>query len=76
MKRQTFSDVNGSYLDKSDVGSNEVLAVKRIRWSFVRKYDAAHLHFGFTATFDAGVPKPYVLFAELCSAMTPRNHHI
>ena len=30
MKRQTFSELNGSDSDKSDVGSSKVLAVKRI----------------------------------------------
>ena len=29
MKRQTFSDLNGSDSDESDVGSSEVLAVQR-----------------------------------------------
>ena len=36
----------------------KVLAVKRSRSSFIRKCDAAYLHFGFIATDDAGVPKP------------------
>ena len=58
MKRQTFSDLNCSDSEESGVGSSEVLAVKRSRLSFVRKYDAAYLHFGFIATDDAGVPKP------------------
>ena len=35
-----------------------MLVVKRSRSSFVRKYDAAYLHFGSIATDDAGVPKP------------------
>ena len=36
-----------------------MLAVKGSRSSFVRKYDAAYLHFGFIATGNAGVlPKP------------------
>ena len=56
-KRQTFSDLNGSDSDESDVGSSEMLAVKRSLSSFVWEYDAAYLHFGFVATDDAGVPK-------------------
>ena len=58
MKRQTFSDLNGSDSEESGVGSSEVLSVKRSRSSFVRKYDAGYLHFGFIATDDAVVPKP------------------
>ena len=58
MKRQIFSDLNGSDSEESGFGSSKVLAVKRIRSSFVLKYNAAYLHFGFIATDDAGVPKP------------------
>ena len=58
MKRQTFSDPNGSDSEESGVGSSEVLAVTRSRSSFVWKYDAAYLHFDFIATDDAGVSKP------------------
>ena len=46
LKKQKFSDLNGSDSDKRDAGSNEVVAVKRNRSSFLRKYDAAYLHFG------------------------------
>ena len=56
--RQIFSNLNDSDSDESDVESSEVLAVKRSRSSFVWKYDAAYLHFGFIARDDAGVPKP------------------
>ena len=40
MKRQTFSGLNGSDSNVSDVGSSEVLVGKRNRSSFDRKYDA------------------------------------
>ena len=58
IKRQTFSDLNGSDSDKSDVRSSEVLVVKISGSSFLWKYDPAYLHFGFIATDDAGVCKP------------------
>ena len=56
-KRQTFSVLNVSDLNKRYVESSKVLAVKRSRSSFVRKYVATYLHFGFIATDDAGVLK-------------------
>ena len=42
-KRQTFSVLNVSHSNESYVKSSEVLAVKRSRLSFVRKYVAAYL---------------------------------
>ena len=56
-KKQTFSTLNGSYLDESDAGSTKVLLVKRSRSNFVHKHDASYLHFEFIATDDTGVPK-------------------
>ena len=58
IKRQTFSGLNGSDSGESGVRSIEVLAVKRSRSHFVRKYDAAYLHFGFIAADNAGEFKP------------------
>ena len=40
LKRQAFSELNGSDSDERDVGSSKVLAIKRSRSSFRRKYDA------------------------------------
>ena len=57
-KRKTFSVLNVSHSNESYVESSEVLAVKRSRSSFVRKYIAAYLHFWFIATDDDGVLKP------------------
>ena len=58
LEKQTFSNLNGFDSEESDAESSEELAVKGNRSSFLRKYDAAYLHFGFIATDDTSVSKP------------------
>ena len=53
-QRQSVSDLDDSDSNESDAGSTEVLAAKRSRSTFVRKYDPSYLKFGFIGADEAG----------------------
>src|SRR5678816_3381603 len=49
---------NSSDSDNADINESEASSSKRLRTSFIRKYDSSYIRFGFVVTDDGFVPKP------------------
>lgn len=49
---------NSSESDNGDINESEASSSKRVRTSYIRKYDSSYIRFGFIATDDGAVPKP------------------